>query len=83
MIRYQASPASSTPPPAPPSCRKSLVDRMADDMRELAFSGEGASKETLIARGWSLETIERFGPHARNLARRLSIRRDGTGETRP
>lgn len=69
MIRYAPAPT----PPRP--CRVGLVERMASDMREMAFAGETVSTETLTQRGWTPATIERFAPDAVGLARRQSIRR--------
>lgn len=73
MIRYQASPADTANPP--PSCRTVLIDRMADQMREMAFADQTVSPETLAERGWSAATIKRLAPHAVAKARRTSIRR--------
>lgn len=77
MIRYHASPADTAKPSHPPpmDCRTALINRMADDMREMAFAGGGASVETLSERGWSVATIKRLGPTAVAKARRTSIRR--------
>ncbi|VVT15369.1 hypothetical protein [Hoeflea sp. EC-HK425] len=73
MIRYQAfSAASATPSP---SCRTALIDRMAGEMREMAFAGQTVSAETLGERGWSPASIKRLAPHAVALARRQSVRR--------
>lgn len=72
MIRFQASTPSPVTPL--PSCRRSLIDRMADDMREMAFAGETVSSETLQSRGWTLKTVQRFSPEAVALARRHSVR---------
>lgn len=69
MIRFARSSHSSPP------CRVGLVERMASDMREMAFAGETVSTETLTQRGWTPATIERFAPDAVGLARRQSIRR--------
>jgi len=74
MIRYQ--PAIPPRPAAPaPSCRTSLVDRMADQMREMAFAGQTVSSETLVQMGWTLPTVKRLSPDAIALARRQSVRR--------
>tara|TARA_R110002020_G_scaffold467027_4_gene690179 strand:- start:920 stop:1144 length:225 start_codon:yes stop_codon:yes gene_type:complete len=72
MIQYQAT----TPPqPAPSSCHASLVDRMASDMREMAFAGQNVSTETLVQRGWTLPTVKRLSGEAIARARRQSVRR--------
>ena len=73
MIRFQASPAVLAIPS--PSCRTALIDRMADDMRDMAFAGQGVSPETLAERGWSTASIKRLAPDAVARARRQSVRR--------
>ena len=78
MIRYQASPAhAATPAGHAVSCSRALTERMADDMREMAFAGQNVSAETLAERGWSPATIERLAPDAVARARRQSVRRRG------
>lgn len=57
-----------------PRCIRSLEERMADDMREMAFSGQNVSLETLIERGWTKNTIQRLSVAAVAIARRQSIR---------
>lgn len=70
MIRFE-----TIAPPAPRrACRTVLVERMAEDIREMAFAGETVSAETLKLRGWSDSTVEALAPEARDRARRLSIR---------
>lgn len=71
MIEFRTNPP--TPKPAP-RCFRSLEERMADDMRELAFAGQNVSEETLIERGWSKDTVKRLSPNAIAIARRQSIR---------
>lgn len=73
MIRYQAFSANTATPA--PSCRTALIDRMADEMREMAFAGQTVSAETLAGRGWSPATIKRLAPDAVARARRQSVRR--------
>ncbi|MGJ8570457.1 MAG: hypothetical protein ACSHXI_07140 [Hoeflea sp.] len=75
MIRYEPSPAQSALPSA--TCRMALIGRMADDMREIAFDGQGVSAETLVQRGWTLPTVKRFSGEAIAQARRQSVRRLG------
>ncbi|MCC0035448.1 MAG: hypothetical protein H6887_09330 [Hoeflea sp.] len=72
MIRYQAATPSQS---APPPCHSSLVDRMASDMREMAFAGQNVSTETLVQRGWTLPTVKRLSAEAIARARRQSVRR--------
>lgn len=69
MIRF----APAIPQPA--TCRTALVERMANDMREMAFAGETVNPETLTQRGWTPATIARLSAEAINRARRQSIRR--------
>ncbi len=76
MIHFQ--PVATTPPvPQPPRCIRSLQERMADDMRELAFAGRNVSLETLGERGWTPDTVKRLAPEAREIARRKSTRQVG------
>ena len=56
------------------ACRSVLVERLADDIREMAFAGENVSAETLALRGYSPVAIEALLPAATAHARRLSIR---------
>lgn len=75
MIRYRKHtelPLSKIT--TPPRCVRSLEERMADDMREMAFADQNVSVETLIERGWTAKTIARCSKPAREIARRQSIR---------
>lgn len=56
---------------AAPRCVRTLEERLADDMRELAFSGHN---ETLAQRGWSEATLKLLLPEAAKIARRQSVR---------
>jgi hypothetical protein len=73
MIRFEPirTPKSSQ---VPQRCVRSLEERMADDMRELAFAGRNVSTETLLECGWTRSTIKRLGPVAVEIARRKSTR---------
>jgi hypothetical protein len=71
MIRFQPIPTAPVPPPR---CETSLVERMADDMREMAFAGQNVNAETLGYRGWTALLIKRLGPQAAAIARRKSTR---------
>jgi hypothetical protein len=71
MIRFRLS---ETIAPPPQSCGRKLVDRMADDMREMAFAGETVSLETLIQRGYPLAVVRRLSTRAIGIARRASVR---------
>lgn len=59
---------------AAPCCIRSLEERMADDMREMAFADQNVSVQSLIERGWTAKTVARFAPSAREIARRQSVR---------
>lgn len=59
---------------AAPRCIRSLEERMADDMREMAFADQNVNAETLIQRGWTTRTVARFATTARDIARRQSVR---------
>lgn len=71
MIRYVRI---ETPSPQPRRCGPSLVDRMAEDMREMAFAGETVNVETLGQRGYSAAVVKRLAAKATAVARRRSIR---------
>lgn len=71
MIRFQKNKPT---PKTPTSCSRSLTERMADDMRELAFAGQNVSVGTLAARGYPADVVMRFGTKATELARRQSTR---------
>lgn len=71
MIRFQKIDIA---PKAPAPCFRSIAERMADDMRELAFAGQNVSPETLASRGYSADVVKRIGPKAVAMARRQSTR---------
>ncbi|CDZ43068.1 Hypothetical protein NGAL_HAMBI1146_58410 [Neorhizobium galegae bv. officinalis] len=73
MIRFQPTPTYQTVK-QPPRCFRSLAERMADDMRELAFAGQNVSVETLGERGYPEEVVKRLGAKAIGIARRQSTR---------
>lgn len=72
MIRFQPV-SEARKHPQPPRCIRSLQERMADDMRELAFAGRNVSLETLVECGWTIDTIKRLAPEAREIARRKAV----------
>lgn len=75
MIRYRSSAETSATKIAnAPRCIRSLEERMAGDMREMAFAGQNVSVETLIERGWTKNTVQRLSPVAVAIARRQSTR---------
>jgi len=72
MIRIQRySETAAAKIAAAPRCIRTLEERLAGDMRELAYSGQN---ETLIQRGWSEATLKRLLPEAAKIARRQSVR---------
>ncbi len=75
MIRYLSfkETAASKIGVAPP-CARSQEERMASDMREMAFGGQNVSVEALIERGWTKNSVIRLSPVAMAIARRQSIR---------
>jgi len=75
MIRYRPKSTDDVAKIiAAPRCIRSLEERMADDMREMAFSGQNVSVETLIERGWTKNTVHRLAVPAAAIARRQSTR---------
>lgn len=74
MIRYITRPDTAAVIAVRPRCVRSLEERMADDMRELAFAGDNVSVETLLSRGWTRKTVLRLHEQATAIARRKSIR---------
>ncbi|MCX2696370.1 hypothetical protein [Ochrobactrum chromiisoli] len=70
MIKFKKKPISK---PAK-NCRDTVVARMADTMREMAFAGENVSPDTLAHYGFTRDMVEKFGERAVALARRLSIK---------
>ena len=76
MIRYQKfSETVAGKIAAAPRCVRSLEERLADDMREMAFSDQNVSLETLVERGWTPATSRRLAPAAIIIERRQSIRK--------
>jgi hypothetical protein len=72
MIRFQAQAAA---PPSPPcQARKSVVEKLADEIREMGFSGEAMTAEAFSQHGFPLPVVERYGAQACALARRRAIR---------
>lgn len=75
MIRYRKkTDLPLTKITVTPRCVRSLEERLADDMREMAFADQNVCVETLIERGWTAKTIARCAKPAREIARRQSIR---------
>jgi hypothetical protein len=72
MIRFEPKPSRQC---AMAAARAALIARMADDMRTIAFSGQGCTERDLMDRGYSAAAIKRFGQAAINRARRASITR--------
>lgn len=74
MIQFQPKPAALRQPPKIIPCMRSLAERMAEDMREMAFAGENVNAESLKQRGYPEAAIKRLGEDAARIARRRSIR---------
>lgn len=72
MIRFQPVPEVSKLP-QPQRCIRNQQERMADDMRELAFAGRNVSLETLVECGWTEDAVKRLAPEARKIARRKAV----------
>lgn len=72
MIRYQAAGAQIAKPERTTGAEE-ITSCMAETMREMAFSGETVNAETLIQRGFTPATVERFSAEAAIIARRRSI----------
>jgi len=72
MIRIKPKPAQTV---TPATCMDQLTTRMADAMRELAFSGDNVTHETLERYGFTSEVVSRLGTRAAAQARRLSVKR--------
>ncbi|KEQ05730.1 hypothetical protein [Pseudorhizobium pelagicum] len=77
MIRYAENPKHYQTSPAT-RCARSLTERMAEDLREAGFSGQG-DVQSLVDRGWSRATVIRLGPTAIAIARRQSVRQIARG----
>ncbi|MBO0142288.1 hypothetical protein JZX87_14065 [Agrobacterium sp. Ap1] len=71
MIRFEPAPKITQPVGR---CFRTVTERMANDMRELAFAGQNVSNETLASRGYSVDVVKRIGPKAVAMARRQSTR---------
>lgn len=71
MIRFQPKPL---PIPQATRCQINLAERMAEDIRELAFADQNVNAETLGYRGWTPALVKRIGPKATAIARRKSVR---------
>lgn len=69
MIRFAPKPAACIKP-----VMRSIAERMASDMNEMAFAGYNVSEETLRERGYTSPVIKRIAPEATQIARRTAIR---------
>jgi len=75
MIRIQRySETAAAKISAAPRCIRTLEERLAGDLRELAFADQSTNIEALKQRGWSEPTLRRLLPEATKIARRASIR---------
>jgi hypothetical protein len=70
MIQFQSKPVAPKITPV----MRSLKERMADDMNELAFAGDNVNVDTLRGRGYSDAAVKRLAPDAAVIARRRAIR---------
>lgn len=74
MILFSQAPTLNSNP-IPGACRmQALTERLASDMRELAFNGRVVDVDTLSEFGWTKDTIMRLAPAATSIARRRSVR---------
>ncbi|MBB4145854.1 hypothetical protein [Rhizobium rhizoryzae] len=74
MIYFSQAPTPISTP-VPGACRmQALTERLASDMRELAFNGRVVDVDTLSEFGWTKDTIMRLAPAATSIARRRSVR---------
>ena len=74
MIRYTTAGLRGLPRSGEDG-RSSIVDRLAETMREMAFAGQNATVESLSARcHLTPDEIRAFGPEAADLARARSVR---------
>jgi len=73
MIEFTPKPTVATTNRIPPVMR-SIAERMADDMNELAFAGRNVNVETLKERGYTLPVIKRLAEDAAQIARRRAVR---------
>ena len=53
---------------------QALTERLASDMRELAFNGRVVDLDTLSEFGWTRDIVMRLAPAATGIARRRSVR---------
>lgn len=70
MIRFAQKPIAPCIKPV----MRSIAERMASDMNEMAFAGYNVSEQTLRERGYTAPVIKRIAPEAAQIARRTAIR---------
>ena len=73
MIRYAAGSPKQTPLIIRGTV--STADRLASDMREMAFAHENVTPETLALRGWDEDVVAANRVEAVKIATKSSIRR--------
>ena len=75
MIQYRTKQEFTTARiAAQPRCRQSLVERMAEDIREIGGAGLPVTEQDWSQRGYSPEIVARFAPQAQAEARRRFVR---------
>lgn len=72
MITYQPKPHRASIGPCQEA--QSIISRMANTMRIIAFSGQTADENRLRQEGYSLHEIYTYGQRASEVARRRSIK---------
>lgn len=75
MIRYETRPDPAAVMRAQPRrCKRGIVEKLADAIREMGHAGEVITSEALKLRGFSERIVKAHGEAAVALARRQSIR---------
>ncbi|QYA12961.1 hypothetical protein [Rhizobium sp. AB2/73] len=75
MIRFQTIEPKAAPKIAPqPRPTRTIVDRLADAICELAGEQRPITNQALLDRGFTEPVIKRFADQARALARRRFIK---------
>lgn len=75
MIRFAKSTGAVTAAiAARPRCVPTIVERLAEAIREIGGAGEPVTEEALLARDFSPDVVRRLAPQARAAARRRFIK---------
>ncbi len=76
MIRYATRAETvSARIAAQPRCTRSIVERIADVICEVAGSGQVVTADVFTSRNIPLPIVERFSDQAREIARRKFVKR--------